>query len=158
MPSFTPTITTGSAAISISSQTDETYRSIVNSLGVYNYFIEKIYIYANTIEQVQQVLEFYKKDSNGEINIEVNPIAVDTKQFQFAVSINVKNRSIILDGRTTLFMNLMSAQGVTMYLTGREVSPMDDLPKNKFIDDDPFFKWVLGGDMKQRIDIPDYLL
>lgn len=153
MATYLPVTTIGTTSLVIVSQTSDSYNQIVNSLGVYNFKIFKIYISANSIEQIQQILEFSKKDANGEYKIEVNPVAVDPNQLQYAISIDVSNKNIILDGRMTLYLRILAEQSLFLYLTGSEVSPMDQLQKNSFIDNDPFFINLLNAGMKPNIDI-----
>jgi hypothetical protein len=128
-----------SGNVSIYGDGATTYEELANSMGSFLYEIKKIYLKANTNEQLLEPLGFYQFDVNGTIDQYKQIVTVDPFQYQTASVFNLTKDDVVLNGRTSLGMSLLPNEEVYLVLYVNEISNKDFLPETKFFETD-FFK------------------
>lgn len=107
MPSFSPTIVNNTIPAVIASFTNVTYDEIKRSLGDYVYFVNKVYLNANNLNQIKGVVRYQHYDVNGNQKIESLTPTVDPYQFQNSLFYETKDFDVILDGQSNFKFKLL---------------------------------------------------
>ena len=140
MGTYVPVITPSTSnAVSIYGDGATTYDELVNSMGSFLYEIKEIYLKANTNDQLLQPLDFYQFDVNGRADAYSQIVTVDPYQYQTSAVFKLTKDEVILNGRTSLTMNLLANETVSLVLYVNEISNKDFVNKTNMFSDD-FFK------------------
>lgn len=128
MPTYVPVIINNTTPpIEVTGVSGISYQSILNSLGNWNYLVNQIYIAAKSMSQIFQNLSFYKYDSTG--NTDNQEVISDPDPYQKVPSIylDTKGRNIVLDGRSSITMNILANESMTFVLDCDEVDVRSQL-------------------------------
>lgn len=140
MGTYTPTITPSiSNVVTITGDGATTYDELLNSMGSFLYEVKEIYLKANTNEQLLQPLGFYQFDVNGRVDSYSQIVTVDPYQYQTSTFFELTKNEVILNGRTSLTMNLLPNETVSLVMYVNEVSNKEFVNKTNLFSDD-FFK------------------
>jgi hypothetical protein len=140
MGTYVPTITPSTSnAVSIYGDGATTYDELVNSMGSFLYEIKEIYLKANSNDQLLQPLRFYQFDANGRVDNYSQIVTVDPYQYQTSTVFKLIKDEVILNGRTTLNMELLPNESVSLVMYVNEISNKDFVTKTDMFSDD-FFK------------------
>lgn len=141
-----PTVTVGTPAISVVMPNMD-YQQFLNSLGDYAYFVNKIYILADTYRQCTEVAQFELLDKNGNQRfISLTP-TVDPYQSQPAVYYDTKDAKMVFNGSSQLTMNVISMQRLQLSFYCTRISKksaldamnMDNFEELEVLEDKPKF-------------------
>lgn len=116
------------------------YQTIQSSFGSSMYKLENLYYKANSVAQLQQQLLFTRYNSNGNIEKEVLPVAVDPYQFQNILNVDTTHKNFVFDGQLTYFLPLEVFETCYMFFTVRELNVRDFLPKDNMFSRNDFFR------------------
>lgn len=116
------------------------YQTIQSSFGSSMYKLENLYYKANSVAQLQQQLLFTRYNSNGNIEKEVLPLAVDPYQFQNILNVDTAHKNFVFDGQLTYFLPLEVFETCYMFFTVREFNVRDLLPKDNMFSRNDFFR------------------
>lgn len=133
---YAPAITTfPNGVFAITSNKGTPYPLIQESMGSYQYGIDKIYIQSNTTQQLLQPLSFRSYDVNGTISLNVDVTTVNPYQKQNSIFIKPVSKDLVLDGRTSINFNLLANEDTNMIFYTTEQSNAYDLKQPTFFDD-----------------------
>ncbi len=110
MASFPVTITTNNTPPVQVYGVNVSYNEILQSLGAYCYLIEGIFMQTLSALQVNEYLQFIKFNSDGIKQTDVVNPALDLYAYQPAILLELQDREIIIDGKTSLNFNLLAGQ------------------------------------------------
>jgi len=116
MAVITPTITIGLSPVISVQCIGITYQQFLSSLGTSIYGIDKIYVNANTYQQVSQIVNYNRFDSNGNLINTSLPFPVDSYQYQPTLLIETDKNLIYLNQNTSLSFNLLANAYVNLKL------------------------------------------
>lgn len=97
-----------------------TYEQFINSLGQFNFAIEQMKITANTMNQVQAIMQYQHFDSNGQ-RIQ-DAIVPNVDPYQYIPSKLIDMNKEVLDSRSSLLMTLFPNENIQLILFADEVS------------------------------------
>lgn len=123
MPIYTPTIITGATPyLQITMAGSLSYEELLQVLGSWNFKVKTIYVSAQRMSQVLEVMQYNHLNSNG--NNVVTPIvpSPDPYQNRPALVIATAEKNIILDGFSALNYNIQAGEQILMVLDTDEVS------------------------------------
>lgn len=132
-------IPSGNGNVSIYGDGATTYEELVNSMGSFLYEVKKVYLRADTNEQLLEPLGFYQFDVNGNIEQYSQIVTVDPFQYQTASIFSLTKEDVVLNGRTSLSMSLLPNEQVSLILYVNEISNKDFVNPTDFFETD-FFK------------------
>lgn len=127
-------------AIVISSPTDfitvisldgTSYEEIIESQSSINYNVKKIYLQASTVIGVNEPIEVVRYDANGYLSNMQMLNLVEPYQYQTSKNIQIKNNSLILDGRTQLNVIVDANSTYRIYFQTTKIEPRDLLNNGK---------------------------
>lgn len=128
MPSFAVNITNNTTpAITITMSGNTTYAQFKNSLGNYNYYINKIYLFSTNQKQMNGNFKFMKYDSDGNQNYQTILSILDPYQFQNSIFINTKDKNLIIDGRDSTSFNMQPNSSLSLKLYVDRVTNQDNM-------------------------------
>jgi hypothetical protein len=128
---FTPTITKNSIpAISNTLTGTTTYSQFKNSLGQYNYDVNKIYLNTDTLVQIQGNFQYSKYDSSGNQNLQSVLSTIDPFQSQNSIYIETKDKSLVIDGRDFFRFKMQPNTSLQIKLYSERISNADTLDAN----------------------------
>lgn len=131
MPTFTPTITNNSTpAISNVMSGSTTYSQFKNSLGQYDYFVNKVYLNTNTLAQIQGNFTYSKYDSSGNQNLQSVLSKLDPYQTQNSIYIETKDKNLVIDGRDYVRFKMQPNTSLSIKLYCERISNADTLDLN----------------------------
>jgi len=116
------------------------YATIQSSFGSSMYKLDNLYYKAKSVAQLQQQLLFTKYNSNGNIEKEVLPLAIDPYQFQTVLNVDTTDKNFVFDGQLTYFLPLEVFETCYMFFTVRELNVRDFLPKDNMFSRNDFFQ------------------
>jgi len=149
MPVFIPTITTYvNGVVTVTSNDNTPYSSIIQSMGSFIYGIIEIYFKANDNSQILQSYQFNRYDVNGTLESFVQIPAIDPYQFQSSIFVKLVRDNVVLDGRTNLDFSLLPTETLYMILYTKQIANRDLVPRTNFFNND-FFN--LFNDYKEEI-------
>lgn len=115
MAPFAPTLVTGiPPVISVTSSSISvtgvgiTYQQFLNSLGSWNYGTEFIYMSATNNQQINQAVQYFHFDSNGNQVQAYLSFDVDPYQFQPSIYYETEKDEIVFDGFSSLTFSLIA--------------------------------------------------
>lgn len=107
MPTLTPTIINHTTpAVSVVAS-NVTYGEIKRSLGDYVYYVERVYLFSNTLNQIKGVVKYQIYDVNGHQSVQSLTPTVDPYQTQNSLFYSVKDKDVILNGQSNFQFNLL---------------------------------------------------
>lgn len=136
MASFTPVITINTTpSLQVTMAGAVTYQEFLNSLGQFVYWLEVYQMQCNSINQLQEELEYFIYNVDGTIFRQT--IVPNVDPFQYAVSLrnNVKDMGIILNGQSSIAFTILPNETIQLILCTKQVSNQDALNfinKNNF--------------------------
>ena len=136
MAVITPTITFGLTPVISIQCIGITYQQFLNSLGTSIYGIDKIYVNANSYQQVSQTVNYSRFDSNGDTIVTSLPFPVDSYQYQPTLLIETDKKVIFINQNTSLSFNLLPNTNVNLKLVCEivKISSNLDIYGNAFQD------------------------
>jgi hypothetical protein len=142
MAVITPTITIGQTPVISIQCIGITYQQFLSSLGTSIYGIDKIYVNANTYQQVSQTINYNRFDSNGNTIVTSLPFPVDSYQYQPTLLIETDKNLIYLNQNTSLSFNLLANANVNLKLVCEIVKISNNLDNrgSAFFDYDNYEK------------------
>ncbi len=90
------------------------YEQIKNSLGNYNYLLLSLFVQCQSIDQLLLPVNFQTYDSNGTQNQQVYAPSVDPYQKQSAVSWDIRDAEIVINGRTVVSMIILPFENISI--------------------------------------------
>lgn len=126
MPSFSPTITTNSTAVTVTSNI-VSYDQIRESLGDYVYFIEEITFLSSSLNQIQSIFLYSHYDSNGDKTLESFKPAIDPFQYQNSFDYKISEYDMILDGQSTINFTLLPSVTLQLIFKCKRIAKRDAL-------------------------------
>ena len=121
MASYAPTITVLSTpGISASMPGTLTYQEFIQSLGQYAYWIKQYYLGAGSSQQLLQPMYYTHNDATGESTSEVMINALDPYQAESTIVMDMRDRSLILDGNSSISFTLMQGQQLLISMLVRQ--------------------------------------
>jgi hypothetical protein len=149
MPIFIPTITTfPNGVVTVASNDNTPYSSIIQSMGSFVYGISEMYLKANSNSQILQSYQFSRYDVNGTLESYVDVPTIDPYQFQSSLFLKLTKDNVILDGRTNLDFDLLPSETLYIILYTSQLANRDLIPRTNFFNND-FFN--LFNDYKDEI-------
>ena len=149
MPVFIPTITTFvNGVVTVTSNDNTPYNSIINSMGSFYYGVGEIYLNANDNSQILESYQFNSYNVNGTLESFVQLPAIDPYQFQSSIFVKLVKENVVLDGRTNLDFTLLPSETLYMILYTKQLANRDLVPRTNFFNND-FFN--LFNDYKEEI-------
>ena len=149
MPIFIPTITTfPNGVVTVESNDNTPYSSIIQSMGSFVYGISEMYLKANSNSQILQSYQFSRYDVNGTLESYVDVPTIDPYQFQSSLFLKLTKDNVILDGRTNLDFDLLPSETLYIILYTSQLANRDLIPRTNFFNND-FFN--LFNDYKDEI-------
>jgi hypothetical protein len=140
MPVYIPTVTTFvNGVVSVISTDGTSYQSILNSMGSFVYGVDEIYIKANSNSQILNGLIVEQYDVNGYIRSFEQRPTIDPYQYQNSVFFKMAKENVVLNGQTSIDMNILPNEVVFMVIYVEQLALRDYLSGNSFFDND-FFK------------------
>jgi hypothetical protein len=108
MPSFSSTVNTNVAPPAVSATASNvTYGEIRQSLGDYVYCVKKLYLFSNNLRQLAGLVKYQHYNVNGNIVVESLTPTIDPYQTQASLFYDTADKSVILDGQSSLNTNLL---------------------------------------------------
>jgi len=104
-----------------------TYDQFKNSLGDFNYNINKIYLNSTNLSQISGVFKFMKYDSDGNQNFQTVISALDPYQRQNSLIIETEKKGLIINGRDSTSFNMQPNTQLILKLYVSEVTNQDEL-------------------------------
>ena len=104
-----------------------TYGQFKNSLGDFNYNINKIYLNSTNLSQISGVFKFMKYDSDGNQNFQTVISALDPYQRQNSLIIETEKKGLIINGRDSASFNMQPNTQLILKLYVSEVTNQDEL-------------------------------
>ena len=127
MPSFTPTIISNTTpAVSIVGG-NITYDEIKRSLGDYVYYVERVYLFSNTIRQIAGVVKYQIYDVNGKQSIQSLTPTIDPYQTQNSLFYDTKDKDVILNGQSNFKFNLLPSATLKLEFFTNRLAKKDAL-------------------------------
>lgn len=140
MPVYIPTVTTFvNGVVSVISTDGTSYQSILNSMGSFVYGVDEIYLKANSNSQILNGLIVEQYDVNGYIKSFEQRPTIDPYQYQNSVFFKMTKENVVLNGQTSIDMNILPNEVVFMVIYVEQLALRDYLSGNSFFDND-FFK------------------
>jgi hypothetical protein len=130
MAVITPTITIGQTPVISIQCIGITYQQFLSSLGTSIYGIDKIYVNANTYQQVSQTINYNRFDSNGNTIVTSLPFPVDSYQYQPTLLIETDKKLIFINQNTSLSFNLLANSNVNLKLVCEIIKISSNLDKD----------------------------
>jgi hypothetical protein len=128
VPSFSVNITTNTTpAVTINVQGGSTYGQFKNSLGNFDYRVDKTYLVTNNLLQIQGNFRYLKYDVNGNQNLQTILSVIDPYQFFNSLFIDTSDKNLILDGRDYVRFNLLPNTNLQIKLYAERVSNQDKM-------------------------------
>jgi len=106
MPSFSATIINNTTPAVVATGTNVTYDEIKRSLGDYVYFVNKVYLNSNNLNQIKGVVRFQHYEVNGNQRVESLTPNVDPYQTQKSLFYEIKDFDVVLDGQSNFKFKL----------------------------------------------------
>lgn len=120
---------TAPASITITGA-NTSYTLFKNSLGSFVYILEKIFLSASNVTQINQVMLYSKYDSNGDRRYtNLTPILSPFQQVG-AFELETKGDEIVLDGLSRLNFIMEAGVSLTMQLIAKRIAVPDYLNHN----------------------------
>ena len=139
MPVFIPTITTYvNGVVTVTSNDNTPYNSIINSMGSFYYGVGEIYIKANDNSQILQSYQFNRYDVNGTLESFVDIPTIDPYQFQSSLFLKLVRDNVFFDGRTNLDFTLLPSETLYIIFYTSQLANRDLVPKTNFFNNDFF--------------------
>lgn len=136
MPTFSVTVTTTVLpAVSVQLSGNITYEQFRNSLGQFVYNVIKAYLYSSNEKQIQGVFKYMSYDSNGSQLFTNVVSAVDPYQTANSIYLDLRNRSIIINGQDAVNYNMQPNSQLSLKLYVDRVANqdgLDELHSNNF--------------------------
>jgi hypothetical protein len=107
MPSFSPTVTLNAPPAVTATASNVTYGEIRRSLGDYVYSVKRLYLYSNNLNQIAGIVKYQHYNVNGNIVVESLTPTIDPYQTQASLFYDTADKSVILDGQSSLNTNLL---------------------------------------------------
>lgn len=137
MATFGVTITTNTTpAISVSLSGNTTYNQFKQSLGSIVYYINRVYLYSTTLQQIQGVFGYSKYDSDGNQNMQSIISAISPYQNQNSIYLELEDKGLIIDGRDYIRFNMLpnSILSIKIYCDKISVAQeYDESGNNEFL-------------------------
>ena len=128
MPSFSVTITsTPTPAISVQLSGNVTYEQFKNSLGQFVYNVRKAYLFSENQRQIQGVFNYNNYDANGNQFFTNVVSALDPYQNQPSLFLDLKDRSIAIDGQDAVKFNMQPNTQLSLKLYVDRITNQDTL-------------------------------
>jgi hypothetical protein len=128
MPSFAVTVTNNATpAIVLTMTGNTTYTQFKNSLGNFNYEIEKFYLFSTNLNQISGGFKFMKYDSDGNQNFQTVLSVIDPYQNQNSIFVETKERSLVIDGRDSANFNMQPNTTLAFKIYANRVTNQDEL-------------------------------
>lgn len=101
------TITITTPPVTVSMGDGISYNEFLNSLGTFQYRVLNFYAYSDSLEQLLQPVNYNEYEAQGDRRITfVNP-SIDPFQKQKSLYKNVEDAGIILNGQSSVSVNLL---------------------------------------------------
>lgn len=123
---YSPTITTfPDALLTADSLGDTSYDEIVSSLKANVYVCNSADIQASTTSQLNELIYVNEYDSNGDLINHVITPDTDPYQFQKSLKLEFEGEGLILDGRTSLGVDLLANSSTQIDFNSGQFDPSD---------------------------------
>jgi hypothetical protein len=123
---YSPTITTfPDALLTADSLGDTSYDEIVSSLKANVYVCDSADIQASSTSQLNELIYVNEYDSNGDLINHVITPDTDPYQFQKSLKLEFKGEGLILDGRTSLGVDLLANSSTQIDFNSGQFDPSD---------------------------------
>ena len=136
MPSFSVTITQNQTpAVSITMSGNTTYQQFKNSLGNFVYYVQRLFLYSNILQQIQGKFLYSRYDVNGRQDVQTIPSAIDPYQSQNSIYLELENKEILLNGQEYVRFQLLPSSTISVKLFVNRVinqTPMNKVTENNF--------------------------
>lgn len=114
---YTPIIVVASVApLQVTMGGNISYQSFLNSLGTDVYRIMGYYIKTTSRNQLQQEIKYQIYDANGDLKSNIISTSIDPNQKQNAYVQDLTDQEIILNRFTTLQMDVLPGEHITLIL------------------------------------------
>lgn len=107
MPAFSPKIINNTTPAVEITGSNVTYGEIKRSLGDYVYYVNKIYLQSNLLNQIKGVTKYQIYDVNGRRNVQSLTPTPSPYQFQNALYYDTKQKGVILNGQSNFKFKLL---------------------------------------------------
>lgn len=135
MAIYTPVIIVNSTpGIVVTMPGTLTYNEFLQSLGPDVYSINNFYIQSQTLAQIFEPIRYNAFDVNGSQYNTPLIMSVDPYQFSAAFSLSTEEKGIILNGQSSLGINLLNAENIIMIFCTDQIAATDGfdiLPNGK---------------------------
>lgn len=123
---YSPTITTFPNALLTADSLGETsYDEIVSSLKANVYVCDSADIQASSTSQLNELIYVNEYDSNGDLINHVITPDTDPYQFQKSLKLEFEGEGLILDGRTSLGVDLLANSSTQIDFNSGQFDPSD---------------------------------
>lgn len=142
MATVSPTITaTTTPGLQITMAGGVTYEEFLNSLGQFVYYVERYQMSAQGYDQIQEKIAYNIYDSNGQLFDQAIISNVNPYQSTASLIRDLTGMDIILNGRSSVSLNIFPNEFIQLILCCNEVSGSEYLNRyheNNFrkVDDD----------------------
>lgn len=117
MATYAPAIVNNATApLQVSGTGGVSYDQILNSLGDFNFLVEQIYLSASSMQQILQNIGFQKFDATGNLDGQQIVPSPDPYQKVPAIYLDTKGKKVILDGRSNMYLDILTAEIITLIL------------------------------------------
>lgn len=117
MASYSPTIIINTTpSIQVSMVGAITYQEFTNLVGIYVYQVNEIFLEALSTRQINQPIIYNIYNSSGTGYQGPLTPKVDPYQYRASFSLPTKNSKIILNGFSSLSLNVLNGENLTMFL------------------------------------------
>ena len=131
MSSFSVTITPNQPpAVSITMSGNTTYQQFKNSLGNFVYYVQRLFLFSNLLEQIQGKFLYSSYDVSGRQNVETIPSAIDPYQSQSSIYLQLGEREIVLNGQDFVRFQLLANATISLRIFVSRVVNQTPLNKN----------------------------
>jgi hypothetical protein len=128
MPSFSSTVNTNVAPPAVSATASNvTYGEIRQSLGDYVYCVKKLYLFSNNLRQLAGLVKYQHYNVNGNIVVESLTPTIDPYQTQASLFYDTADKSVILDGQSSLNFTLLPNSFIKIEFFATRVAKRDYL-------------------------------
>ena len=136
MPSFSVNISQNvTPAISVTMSGNTTYQQFKNSLGNFVYYVKRVFLFSNILEQIQGKFTYSIYDASGRQNVETIPSAIDPYQSQNSIYLELQGKEIVLNGQDYIRFRLLPLSNLAIKLFATRISnqdPMNKIEVNNF--------------------------
>ena len=128
MSTFSPTLIFSTPPLQISMAGEITYEEFANMLGILNLKVRRLFIEAQTGDQVKEPMFYNIYDSTGLANQETLKPRKDPFQKQNSLYLVSSNGPIVFNGLSYLSFNLAPLQNVSLTMCVHQIDPTNLAP------------------------------